>query len=135
MKTKCPNCSQLWNIEAGEQDQTIECFYCKSQFNAAPYSVPVPNEPPDIPFQPSQTAQPVEEIGTPGMIWYLLGTLIGIIGIISGLFQINRGGLAIIISAVMFWLIASAVGGVLNRLERIAHHTEKLSERRKINNP
>lgn len=127
MKTQCPECKQLWNIEAGEQGQTIVCFYCKATFAAAPYLGAAPQEPPAIPFQPSQTTQPYEEIGCPGLIWYVIGAAGGLFGIIMGLVEARRS-LSILISAVMFWLICSAIGGVLNRLERIAHHTEKMRD-------
>lgn len=131
MKTQCPSCGQLWNIESDEQDQSMECFSCKTKFNAAPYSGPVPKEPPPIPFKPSQTTQPYqttqpcEEISCPGGIWYFLGGTVGIFGILGGLLGEEIG---VIIAAAMFWLVATAVGGVLNRLERIAHHTEKICE-------
>lgn len=135
MKTQCPKCGQVWNIEADEQDQSIECFYCKTKFKAALYSGNESIEVPPVPYQPPKPKESVEFIQCPGGIWYFLGAVVGIIGIIAGLAQINRGGLATLISAAFFWLIATAIGGVLNRLERIAYHTEKLREEVKTKNP
>ena len=82
MKAQCPDCKQLWNIEADEQDQSMKCFYCKSQFKATPYSGPVAEE---SPSEPPESQQPLEKIGNPGLIWYILGGAIGLFGFFAGL--------------------------------------------------
>ena len=126
MKTQCPKCKQIWYIESNEVDQSMECFYCKSKFDAAPYTGPVPKESPPAKPKPSGPEEPVEYIDSPGGVWYFVGAVVGVLGIFFGLLEIEQGGLPVILSAAMFWLVATAVGGVLNRLERIAYHTEKL---------
>jgi hypothetical protein len=77
-----------------------------------------------------------EIIKTPGQVWYFLGILFGVLGFIGTIAaniagQPDVGGY-LIGSAAVFCLVACTIGGVLNRLERIAHHTEML--RREIGN-
>ena len=134
MKTQCQNCKHLLDVPDIYINRTIKCIECKQSFKVAPYcddpAVEIdPNTPAHVEELPDSN-QPKEIIKTPGDIWYsitMIVAMFGVMGIIATFIMGNVAeGLIIIVSTVISCLSASAVGGVLNRLERIAHHTEHL---------
>lgn len=128
METQRPDCEQSWNIDAEEKDYSIDCLTCNSRFKAAPYLDSTTGEILQKTHDRLQTPPAAEKVASPGRIWHIIGALIGIPGIIAGSFHIPEVGLSTVALVLLVWLLATAIGGVLNRLERIAHHTEKLRE-------
>ena len=128
METQRTDREQSWNIDVEEKDYSIDSLNCKTSFEAAPYLDSAAGKILQKTHERPQIPQPAEKIASPGRIWHIIGALIGIPGIIVGSIHIPEVGLSTIIAVLLVWLLATAIGGVLNRLERIAHHTEKLRE-------
>ena len=120
MKTQCPMCCQINDVEESLKNQTVTCSFCEHEFTAEFYMGKLSNK------NNPDTHIPRK----PGDVWYLVGILAGILGgvyFIASLFGGNAGAaLVALVSTVIFCLFAVTLGVILNRLDEIANHIELL---------
>ena len=130
MQTKCPNCSKLQIVPDQYAGRTLKCGGCKQAFEAVffidPLEVITPAKPP-VEYWPQRQA---EHVDTPGFAFKFFGCIFGIIGILGGI-AAESGPIAFF--GLSFLLFFCAIGAVLSRLERIAHHLERLRSEQKEN--
>jgi len=132
MKTQCPGCKQLWNIQEHEQGASMKCFNCTTEFTAAVYTGPIPEVPPPKRSLPSGPRESTGPLCYYGFFWYLLSGAVLFFGIVGGaeaksMIQ-ERSGLVLGVITVLFFLIAFAIGSILYHIDRIECHIEKLRE-------
>lgn len=119
MKTKCPQCSRTFTIPDAYENRTLKCPDCKVPYEAVPYE---PVKPKRLPvLKPT-----AETIDSPGMIFHVLTAFCIVIGLLAMASDPSAG-----VSLLLGGLFLSAIGGILNRLERIAHHLERMRSEQK----
>jgi len=135
MKTQCPHCKELWNIEADEEGTSMKCFNCKTQFNAAAYTGPIPEDPPlpkrSMPLRLPEPQQPdFIPKNEPGSLCQLIAILTGIFGSIYFLFMLiseHLGeALAVLISTFLTCYLWNSLGKTMNRLKQAQEQIEGL---------
>ena len=127
MKTQCTNCKRLFDIQDSYKNRTVKCSECKQPFEAIPCPDIVTNKTP--PGTKPKSPKPQKEyIDNPGIGHCIWGALLGIGGILAGL--ISENGI-IAFMGLFYLMLSSGIGGLLNRAERIAHHTERMREESK----
>ena len=124
MKTRCPHCNAINDIPNHYADKKIKCPSCTKTFTAACYLEEIVKKTPNNPPRKEK-----ERIGWPGMACQIFGVLCLIYGFVS--IEINAmaysasdrtdWGFGRGLLACMFFI---ALGMIINRLERIAHHLE-----------
>lgn len=112
MKTQCPNCKELWNIEEAEQGHSIKCFNCAAQFNAAPYIDPIPED-----FIPKKE---------PGGLCQLIAVLTVIFGGLSVLVLLMMNLGAALVSVFLSFYSWNSLGKTMNRLQQVQEQVEEL---------
>jgi len=137
MKTQCPNCKELWDIEEREQGALMKCFNCTAEFTAAVYTGPIPEEPPlpkrSRPLPPmSSESQQSDYVSKkyPGGLCQVIAVLTAIAGGFSVLVFLimNHLGAALVtfISAFLSFYAWNSLGKTMNGLQQVQEQVEEL---------
>ena len=146
MKTQCPGCKQLWNIEEQEKDTSMKCFNCKAEFTAAVYTGPIPEEPPlpkrGLPWSYIPSAHQQSDFipnNEPGGLCQVIAVLTAISGGLSilVLLMMNHLGAALVtfISVFLSFYAWNSLGKTMNRLQQVQIQVEELQREIKQQTP
>ena len=129
MKTKCPMCCQINDVDESLKNRTVTCAFCEHEFTAEFYAGALSGKhSPDagIPRRP-------------GDGWCIFGIVAGLLGglcFIGVLLDGNAGAaLLVLICTFIFSLLAITLGVILNRLDEITRHIELLRKEIRSKDP